>query len=107
MQLRAFCHSAALPPLVSFGLSPDQHFRKALEIAEGALPTEKSVMVDEDLKYAAALMVGDRCELRQLREMALKAVILLKHRWIPVTARLRKIQQEGIRQVTTALYLVL
>ena len=46
-----------------------------MEIAEGALPTEKSVMVDEDLKYAAAMMVGDRCELRQLRDMALKAVI--------------------------------
>ena len=51
VQLRAFSHKAALPPLVSFGLSPDQHFEKALEIAEGVLPTEKPVMVDEDLKF--------------------------------------------------------
>jgi len=72
VQLRAFSHGAALPPLVSFGLSPDQHFRQALEMSEKALPTEKSVMVDEDLKYAASMMVGNRCELRQLREMVLK-----------------------------------
>ena len=102
VQLRAFSHSAALPPLVSFGLSPDQHFKQALEMSERALPTERSVMVDEDLKYAASMMVGNKCELRQLRDMALKAVKQLKHRWRPVTARLRKIQQEGVGQVTKA-----
>ena len=100
VQLRAFSHKAALPPLVSFGLSPDQHFEKSMEIAQGILPTEKSVMVDEDLKFAAAMMVDSRGELGRLRDEALKAVRLLKHRWRPVTARLRKVQQEGIRQVT-------
>jgi len=50
VQLRAFSHKAALPPLVSFGLSPDQHFEKSLKLAEGALPAERSIMVDEDLK---------------------------------------------------------
>ena len=59
-------------------------------------------MVDEELKFAASMMVGSRSELWQLRNEALKAVKLLKHRWIPVTARLRKIQQEGTRQVTKA-----
>ena len=81
MQLRAFSHKAALPPLVSFGLSPDQHFKRSLEIAEGILPTERSVMVDEDLKFAAAMMVNSRAEMGQLREAAIKAVKLLKHRW--------------------------
>jgi len=87
--------------LVSFGLSPDQHFEKSIEIAEGILPGEKSVMVDEDLKFAAAMMVGSKCELKQLRDEAIKAIRMLNHRWIPVTARLRKTQQEGIRQVTS------
>jgi len=102
LQLSSFSHKAALPPLVSFGLSPDQHFERAMAVAEGVLPSEKPVMVDEDLKYAAAMMVGSRFELHHLRDEAITAVKLLKHRWRPVTSRLRKIQQEGIRQVTMA-----
>ena len=74
----------------------------SMKIAEGILPAERPVMVDEDLKFAAAMMVGSRSELGRLRNEALKAVRLLKHRWKPVTARLRKVQQEGIRQVTKA-----
>jgi len=62
VQLRAFSHKAALPPLVSFGLSPEQHFEKSLKIAEGILPAERAVMVDEDLKFAAAMMVSSRGE---------------------------------------------
>ena len=50
MQLSAFSHKAAPPPLVSFGLPPDQHFDMSMKIAEGILPAEKPVMVDEDLK---------------------------------------------------------
>ena len=102
VQLRAFSHKAALPPLISFGLSPDQHFEKSLKLAEGTLPAERSIMVDEDLKFAAAMMVVSRGELGRIREDVIKAVKLLKHRWIPVTARLRQVQQEGIRQVTRA-----
>ena len=48
------------------------------------------------------MMVDNRGELGRLRDGALLAVKLLKHRWGPVTARLGKIQQEGIRQVTMA-----
>ena len=87
MQLSAFSHKAALPPLVSFGLSPDQHFEKSMKIAEGILPAERSVMVDEDLELAAAMMVGSRSELGRLRDEAIKAVRLRKHRWVPITAR--------------------
>ena len=80
--------------------SGHEHFKKSMEIAERILPTEKSVMVDEDLKFAAAMMVGSGSELGRLRDEALKAGKLPKHRWRPVTARLRKVQQEGIRRVT-------
>ena len=41
VQLSAFSHKAALPPLVSFGLSPDEHFRNSMQIADGTLPSEK------------------------------------------------------------------
>ena len=70
MQLSAFSHKAALPPLVSFGLPPAQHFDMSMKIAEGILPAEKPVMVDEDLKFATAMMVGSRSELGRLRNEA-------------------------------------
>ena len=73
VQLSAFSHKGALPPLVSFGLSPDQHFEKSMRITEGILPSERSVMMDEDLKFAAAMMVGSRVELKKLRDEAIKA----------------------------------
>ena len=91
-----------MPPLVSFGLSPDQHFERSMKIAERTLPSERSVMMDEDLKFAAAMMVGRRVELKKLRDEAIKAVRLLKCRWLSITARMRKAQSEGIRQVTMA-----
>ena len=50
VQLCAFSHKAALPPIVSFGLYPDQHFESSLQLAGGTLPSEKAVMVDEDFK---------------------------------------------------------
>ena len=81
MQLSAFSHKAALPPLVSFGLTPDQHFIMSMNIVEGILPAENPVMVDEDLKFAAAMMAGSKSELGQLRNDALEAMRLLKHRW--------------------------
>ena len=57
VQLSALSHKATLPPLVSFGLSPDQHFERSMEIARRILPTEESVKVDEDLKVVVAMMV--------------------------------------------------
>ena len=35
-------------------------------------------MVDEDLKFAASMMVGSRVELKKLRDEAIKAVRLLE-----------------------------
>ena len=48
-----------------------------MKIAQGTLPSERSVMVDEDLKLAAAMMVGSKGDLVRLRDEAIKAVELL------------------------------
>ena len=93
VQLRAFSHKAALPPLVSLGLSPDEHFVDAIEIVAGApLPAKEAFMMDEDLKFAAAMTVNSRSKMKQLRDEATKAVSLLKHRWRSVTAKLEEMQ---------------
>ena len=41
MQLSAFSHKGALPPLVSFGLSPDQHFEKSMKNCRKDSPLRK------------------------------------------------------------------
>ncbi len=51
-----------------------------MKIAAGVLPTVKSVRVNEDLEFAAAMMIESRSELGRLRDEVLKAVKLLKHR---------------------------
>ena len=65
VQLRAFSHKAALPPLVSLGLSPDEHFVDAIEIVAGApLPAKEAFMMDEDFKFAAAMTVKNRSKMK-------------------------------------------
>ena len=80
----ALSHKTALPPLVSFRLSPYQHFVKSLEVTIGTLPTEQPIAGDADLKFAAATVVSSRSKLRHLRNEALEAVKQLQHRWRPV-----------------------
>ena len=42
-----------------------------MKIAEGTLPSEESVLMDEDLKFAAATMMGSRVELKKFRDEAI------------------------------------
>ena len=100
VQMRAFSHRAALPPIVSFGLDPDQHFDRSMRLADGILPSEKAIMMDEDLKFAAFMMVSSKNDLYKLRNETIQAVRQLKHRWRTVTAKLRSVQQTNLRQVT-------
>jgi len=60
VRMNAISHQATLPPPVNSGLSADQHFEKAMAVARRVLSTGKSAMVDGDLKYAAAMMMGGR-----------------------------------------------
>ncbi len=53
IQQGAFSHRAALPPLVSFGLSAGQHFLEAREAAAAPTPLEVPSARDPDLGFAA------------------------------------------------------
>ena len=102
MQLDAFAREGVPLPLVGYDMPPDRHFKKSMELAEGILPAEKSVMMNKSLKFAAMMMVGSRSGPGQLGNEALKAVGLLKQRWRSVMARLEGNQQGSTRQVTMA-----
>ena len=59
-QQGAFSHKTALPPVVPYQLSPDQHFAEALEIGQKPTPIEKESWVDHDLSFAAYMMLTQR-----------------------------------------------
>ena len=113
-QAGAMNQKAALPPLISHGLDPAEHFVEALRIGREPLPTERPPLMDPDLEFVASLHVREGATLRAMRQRAVGALQELKRRWAPVTARLRTFQEAGIQRVTakrdlglTALFLIL
>ena len=52
-QAGALSHKAALPPLLSFGLSIDDHFTQSLTLGHHPLPTERPPLLDDDLWFCA------------------------------------------------------
>ena len=91
---------AALPPLLPYGLEPDQHFVLALERAQCPTPFEQSPSLDDDLLFAAEMAAHRRTELQALRRDAVGRLRELKRRVQPLTRRLRRCQTSAIRRVT-------
>jgi hypothetical protein len=92
-------HRAALPPLLPFGLDPDEHFEAACTIGQYPLPTERSPVTDTDLQFAAYMHAREKDSLSSWRRRALGILRELKRRWAPVTDRLRSLQTTSIAGV--------
>ena len=90
----------SLPPLLSFGLSVDEHFEQATARLRSPRPTEQAPVLD--LVFAASYTAENRTNLRTLRQHAVGAVKELKRRWASVDARLRRHQAPALRRVTAA-----
>ena len=90
----------ALPQLVSFQLSPDEHFKQALAVSEKPTPLEDMTEDDDDLRFAAHIMCSRPDQLEKYRQESRKAIAELKYRWRPVTSYLRRQQPESTRGVT-------
>ena len=99
-QAGALSQRAALPPLLPFGLDPDDHFTLAVNRASLPLPTESLPVMDDDLKFAGTCLACWRGDLRRKREQALGAMKELKSRLASTTALLARHQTEAIQQVT-------
>ena len=100
-QAGAHSHRAALPPLLPFGLSCDEHFTLALARATSPLPTEGLPLVDYDLQYAAHVHAKQRGQLRRIRQQAVGALRELKRRWAKISTVLRSYQPPEIQRVTS------
>ena len=61
-------HLAALPPLLPFGLDPDEHFEAACIMGQYPLPTERSPVSDTDLQFAAYLYARENGFLEFMEE---------------------------------------
>ena len=101
-QQGAFNHKAALPPLLPFDLTVDEHFEQARLIGLQQLPTEKPSILDPDLLFAADMCGVQRASLRSVRTAFLGVLKELHRRWAPVTLHLRHLQPHGIRCTTHA-----
>ena len=100
-QVGAISHKAALPPLLSFGLSPDTHFGQALERAQQPTPFEQVPVLDSDLTFAAYVTSTYRGQLHSLRKDIMGRLKELHRRWKPVSSRLRQFQTTDIRCVAS------
>ncbi|CAE7815841.1 unnamed protein product [Symbiodinium sp. CCMP2592] len=69
-QAGALSQRAALPPLLSFGLSEEDHFCHALARLHEPVPTEREPILDPDLRFAADFTAANRTSLRALRQKA-------------------------------------
>eukprot|EP00435_Cladocopium_sp_Y103_P060929 s497_g22.t1 len=99
LQVGAVTHRAALPPLLPFNLSPDEHFDRALERAQLPLPHEEIPVADADLRFAAAAYLPGSASLKTWRQQAIGVMRELKRRWQGVTLHLHHFQEPAIHQV--------
>ena len=99
-QAGALNQRTALPPLLPFGMDPDQHFHLAILRAQHPLPTEALPVLDDDLRFAGECCAKWRGDLRARRNQAIGALKELKSRLATTTAVLIQHQSEAIRQVT-------
>ena len=101
-QAGALNHRAALPSLVSFGLSMDEHFAACQTLLVEPTPLEKLPLFDDDLSFAAWATSGG---VRDLQAFRIRAIGLLKElvsRWKSVDAHLRKFPSSAIMRVTSS-----
>ena len=73
-QAGAFSQRASLPPLLSYGLEPDDHFVQARALSQQPLPTENLAVLDTDLHFAAFMTAKSRGHLRGFRQTAVKVL---------------------------------
>ena len=99
-QAGAYSQRASLPPLLSYGLEPDEHFVQARALSQQPLPTENLTVLDADLHFAAFVTARSRGHLRGLRQTAIKVLRELHRRWQGVTLHLRRFQSSAIQAVT-------
>lgn len=106
-QAGAASRRLALPPVVPFNLSPEQHFAAPVQVQCHGCPLDFPAPVDRDLQYVSWLMVESYSTLSQLRETALWCLRCLAERLQGVTDHIRSQQAEALKLVNPQVHFAL
>ncbi len=96
VQLGAHASKAAVPPWISYGKSPEDHYLASLAKIDCSLPIEHQPLLEPDLEYAAEQMTQRRRELKAIREEMLGCLEELKTRLAVAEGWLREGQHEDV-----------
>ena len=106
-QSGAAARKSSLPPLVPFGLEPEDHFAYSQYIHELGTPLESPVELDRDLHFAAYEMVAHYSQLVEHRAACVHQLKVLSDRLSPVSEALRAQQVPSVRAANPKVHLAL
>ena len=106
-QSGAAARKSSLPPLVPFGLEPEEHFAYSQYIHELGTPLESPVELDRDLHFAAHEMVAHYSHLIDHRAACVYQLKVLSDRLSPVSDLLRAQQVPSVRAANPKVHLAL
>ena len=99
-------HKALLPPVVTFGLSPDAHFQASLATATSSCPHLFKPPDELDVHYAAHVMLHEK-DLTRWRQARMEDLRALSWRLQPVSQAIRQQQHHEVRRVNPAAHFAL
>ena len=95
----------AVPQVVPFGLSADEHFAAASRYAQqGGFPMADGLAVEIDLQSAASWTVSRMGDLADARSTCYKAVVALADRLQPLSQHLRRQQRGSVAKVAANIH---
>ena len=106
-QSGAAARKSSLPPLVPFGLEPEDHFSHCQYVHEIGTPLEGPVELDLDLHFAAHEMVAWYHQLVSMRAEYLAKFRILCDRLSPVSETLRLQQDPVVRSANPKVHLAM
>ena len=106
-QSGAAARKSSLPPLVPFGLEPEEHFAYSQYIHELGTPLESPVELDRDLHFAAHEMVAHYSHLIDHRAACVYQLKVLRDRLSTVSDLLRAQQVPSVRAANPKVHLAL
>ena len=97
----------ALPPVIPFNCSADDHFRQSLFVQRHGTPLDWSAPVEPDVAYAASCMAHPLSEVRARRESGISWMREPSRRLQPVTVVARRLQHPDVASVNPHVHLAL
>ena len=104
--LGAMSHKRASVPVIGHGITPDDHFTRAIALDNASeIPTFAFPSGCADLRYAASQHILYHRDIKARRRTIRMALKELSDRCVPLTEHLRQFQPPSVCQITSAFHL--